>query len=49
MIQTARRLGGTTEIGDPIRFEVSEAEKIASVEGVEEGSVDSLTVAMAVC
>ncbi|KAL1963017.1 hypothetical protein VTN77DRAFT_8765 [Rasamsonia byssochlamydoides] len=48
MIQTARRLGGTTASGEPVLFEVCEAEKIADAEGVERGGVDLLISAMAV-
>lgn len=48
MIATARRLGGMTAKGEPVRFFVSEAERIADAEGVEKGSVDLLTSAMAV-
>ncbi|KAL1983787.1 hypothetical protein VTN96DRAFT_9873 [Rasamsonia emersonii] len=48
MIATARRLGGVTASGEPVRFQVSEAERIAdTVERIEQGGVDLLTVATA--
>jgi trans-aconitate methyltransferase len=48
MIIAARQLGGRTRSGEEIRFEVSPAEEISKVNGVEPGSVDLLTAAMAV-
>ena len=48
MITTARKMGGKTKSGREVRFEVSGAEEISSVEGLEEGSVDLLIGAMAV-
>jgi hypothetical protein len=48
MIQTARELGGTTQTGESIKYEVSPAEKIADVVQVQEGKVDMLTAAAAV-
>ncbi|TVY41651.1 putative methyltransferase [Lachnellula occidentalis] len=48
MIDAARELGGKTKSGADIRWEVVPAEMFSSVEGLEAGSVDLLTVAMAV-
>ena len=48
MIDTAREIGGKTKSGEGIRYEVSGAEKISGVEGLERESVDLLTCAMAV-
>ena len=49
MIQEARRLGGTTAVGDPIAYHVAGAEELDSVGQLGEASVDLLVVAMAVC
>ncbi len=48
MIAAARELGGKTKSGSDIRYEVSPAEEISQAEGLQPGSVDLLTVAMAV-
>jgi ubiquinone/menaquinone biosynthesis C-methylase UbiE len=48
MIDTARELSGKTKSGELIRYEVSAAEEISTVEGLEPNSVDLLTSAMAV-
>ena len=48
VIETARGLNGTTKGGQRIRYEVCAAEEISSVVGVEAGSVDLITSAMAV-
>lgn len=48
MIGAARGLGGKTKSGADIRYEVCPAEEISKIEGLELGSVDLLTSAMAV-
>jgi trans-aconitate 3-methyltransferase len=48
MIGAARELGGRTRSGCEIRFEVSPAEELSHVEGLELASVDLLIAAMAV-
>ncbi len=48
MIDAARQLGGKTKAGNEIRYEISPAEEISSIERLKEGSVDLLTAAMAV-
>ena len=48
MIEVARELGGKTNTGDSIRFEVAPAETFSQVEGLEPESVDLLTSAMSV-
>ena len=48
MIETARELGGKTKSGQAIRYELSPAEELSNVEGLEADSVDLLTVATAV-
>ncbi|RFU34686.1 hypothetical protein B7463_g1652, partial [Scytalidium lignicola] len=47
MINVARERGGETQKGEKIRFEVSEAERIASVPGLPLGEVDLITAATA--
>jgi len=47
MINTAREIGGKTKSGKDIRFEICPAEKCLNADGVEPGSVDMLTSAMA--
>lgn len=49
MINVARERGGETKSGEKIRFEVCEAERIASANGVPVGEVDMITAAAAVC
>ena len=44
MITSAKKLGGTSGSGDPIRFDVSSAEDLA---GIADGSIDLLTAATA--
>jgi trans-aconitate 3-methyltransferase len=48
MIATAREIGGKTKSGEGIRYEVSGAEEISGVKGLEGESVDLLISAMAV-
>ena len=48
MIVAAKGMGGRTKGGGEVRFEVSGAEEISRVEGLEEKSVDMLIGAMAV-
>ena len=48
MIETARQAGGTTKTGKPIRYELSRAEQLDKISGLEEGSVDMLTAATSV-
>ena len=48
MIDAARGLHGMTKTGNEIRYEVSAAEEISSIEGLAQGSVDLLIAAMAV-
>jgi SAM-dependent methyltransferase len=48
MIDTARELGGKTKSGSEIQYEISPAEEISRVRGLEEGSVDMLMATMAV-
>ena len=48
MIDAARELGGKTKTGKEVQYEVSSAEEISRVRGLEEGSVDILMAAMAV-
>ncbi|KAL9097044.1 MAG: hypothetical protein Q9165_001008 [Trypethelium subeluteriae] len=43
MIETARGLGGTTKSGKEVRYEVSRAEEIDKVAGLQEGTVDMIT------
>lgn len=49
MINVARERGGETKQGEKIRFEVCEAEHLASVPGLPLGGVDLLTASAAVC
>ncbi len=44
MIASAKKLGGTSASGDPIRFDISSAEDLA---GIADGSIDLLTAATA--
>lgn len=48
MIATARELGGRTKNGEPIIFQVREAERCDTLDGIPPGSVDLITAAMAV-
>jgi len=48
MIEAAKALGGKTKSGADVEFVVSAAEEISQIEGLEPGSVDLLTAAMAV-
>jgi SAM-dependent methyltransferase len=48
MIKTARERGGETKKGEKIRYEVCEAERIASAPGMPLGEVDLIAVATAV-
>jgi SAM-dependent methyltransferase len=48
MINVARERGGETTKGEKIRYEVCEAERIASAPGIPIGEVDMITVATAV-
>lgn len=48
MIAAAKEIGGKAASGGAIKFIVSPAEAFSSVEGLQERSVDLLTVAMAV-
>jgi ubiquinone/menaquinone biosynthesis C-methylase UbiE len=48
MIDAARELGGKTKSGAQIEYEISAAEEISTVKGLEEGTVDLLISAMAV-
>jgi hypothetical protein len=48
MIAAAREIGGKTKSDGAVRYEVSAAEEISSVKGLEEGTVDLLIAAMAV-
>jgi ubiquinone/menaquinone biosynthesis C-methylase UbiE len=48
MIDTAKGLGGETKSGTGIEFVVSAAEETSHIQGLEPGSVDLLTAAMAV-
>ena len=48
MIESALEFGGSTNSGEAIRYELSSAEAYSGIEGLEEGSVDLLTVAAAV-
>lgn len=48
MIETARELGGKTKSAEAISFELSPAEELSSVKGLEANSVDLLTSATAV-
>jgi len=48
MVLAARELGGKTKSGGDIKFEVSPAEELSHVKGLEGESVDLITVAMAV-
>jgi hypothetical protein len=48
MIESAKEIGGRTKSGADIKYVVSPAEEISKIEGLETGSVDLLTVAMAV-
>jgi 2-polyprenyl-3-methyl-5-hydroxy-6-metoxy-1,4-benzoquinol methylase len=49
MIQTAKELNGTSRSGDPIMYEVTGAESIDKIDGLEHSSVDLITAATAVC
>lgn len=49
MIATAKKLGHLTKTGEEVEWSVSGAEELVEEAGVEAGSVDLLTVAMAVC
>ncbi|KAH8657487.1 S-adenosyl-L-methionine-dependent methyltransferase [Tricladium varicosporioides] len=48
MIEAARSVGGTTKIGEAIKFEVAPAETFSELESLKPESVDLLTVATAV-
>jgi trans-aconitate 3-methyltransferase len=48
MIEAANALGGNTKSGNAIEFLVGPAEDISQFKGLEPGSVDLLTAAMAV-
>jgi SAM-dependent methyltransferase len=48
MINTARSIGGETGAGDPVEYFVGDAEDVGEEQGVQDGSVDLLTAAMAV-
>lgn len=48
MIGAAREQGGHTKTGQEIVYVLGQAEELVKVEGLEEGSVDLLTSAMAV-
>jgi len=48
MIKAANTLGGKTKSGKDIEFVVAAAEDISQIKGLEPGSVDLLTSAMAV-
>jgi ubiquinone/menaquinone biosynthesis C-methylase UbiE len=48
MIVTAKEVGGKTKSGEDIRYEVSPAESLSHLSSLKPGSVDLLTVAMAV-
>lgn len=48
MIEKARQLGGLSKNGQPIRFEVSTAEGLDQIAGLEPESVDVLTAATSV-
>jgi hypothetical protein len=48
MIDTAKELGGKTKPGGDVEFVISAAEEISQIKGLELGSVDLLTSAMAV-
>ena len=48
MIEAANALGGKTKSGRDIEFVVAAAEEITRIKGLEPGSVDLLTSAMAV-
>ncbi len=48
MIAAARSIGGKCKNGEAVRYVISPAENISGVEGLEAGSVDLLTAAMAV-
>ncbi|MCJ1379494.1 hypothetical protein MMC17_002595 [Xylographa soralifera] len=47
MIDVARTRGGETRVGEKIRYEVCEAERMAGLPGVPLGAVDLITVATA--
>lgn len=49
MIGTAREMGGKTKSGKDIVWVVGSGEEFTGLEEVREGSVDLITVAMAVC
>jgi trans-aconitate 3-methyltransferase len=49
MINVARERGGETKTGEKIRFELCEAERIASVPGLPLREVDLVTAATSVC
>jgi trans-aconitate 3-methyltransferase len=48
MIEAAKALGGKTKSGKDIEFVVAAAEEISQIHGLEPGSIDILTSAMAV-
>ena len=48
MLNVAIEKGGETRTGETIQYEVSEAEKIASVAGLPKGGVDMITASTAV-
>jgi ubiquinone/menaquinone biosynthesis C-methylase UbiE len=48
MIKTAKELGGKTKSAADVEFVVSTAEEVSQIKGLEPGSVDLLTAAMAV-
>ena len=48
MIGAARSLGGKTNSGSAVQFEVSPAEQFSRAEGIEPGTVDLVISAMAV-
>ncbi|KAF2230116.1 S-adenosyl-L-methionine-dependent methyltransferase, partial [Viridothelium virens] len=43
MIKTARELGGTTKSGKEVQYEVSRAEEIDKIAGLQEETVDMIT------
>ena len=48
MIEKARQLRGSTKTGQPVRFEVSTAEELDNIAGLEPETVDVLTAATSV-
>ncbi|KAI9713572.1 MAG: hypothetical protein M1820_000954 [Bogoriella megaspora] len=43
MIETARNIGGITKTGKPIQWEISTAEELDKITGLEENSIDVIT------